>query len=224
MSWRIGQLRWQGVIGTLNPRSRCPLIIFIGALSMTFFAIAPRTWRALTIPTGALRGEKIPPSDAVTIAASAPDWRITSAPRSTRSPRSISGAGRMTSRTLVWSSTSNQEVMVSRPTVPSTLSPRTTSSGTGSWRRSTSSTSDSVSSGSHSAPSGEAMLSSSGMDSPAPREREIGELTRGDHAHHRLVLVGDDGEATFVLGHQRDDLTEPLMLVDEQRGLGQQVA
>src|ERR1700688_1668664 len=157
MSWRIGQLRWQGVIGTLNPRSRCPLMIFIGALSMTFFAIAPRTCAALTIPTGALLREKIPPSDAVTIAASAGDWRMTSAPRSTRSPRSLS------------------------------------------------------------APSGEAMLSSSGMDGPAPREREIGELARGDHSHHRLVLVGDDGEATFVLGHQRDDLTQPLMLVDEQR-------
>ena len=73
MSWRMGQLRWQGVIGTLNPRSRCPLMIFIGALSMTFFAIAPRTCAALTIPTGALFREKIPPSDAVTIAASAAD-------------------------------------------------------------------------------------------------------------------------------------------------------
>src|ERR1700681_1599069 len=141
-----------------------------------------------------------------------------------RSPRSISGAGRMTSRTLVWSSTSNHETTVSRPMVPSTSSPRTTTSGTGSWRRSTSSTSDSVSSGSHSAPSGEAMLSSSGMDGPAPRQREIGDFAGGHHADHRLVLVGDDGEAAFVLGHQRDHLTQALMLVNEQRRLAQHVA
>ena len=73
MSWRIGQLRWQGVIGTLKPRSRCPLMIFIGALSMTFFAIAPSTCAALTMPTGALRREKTHRRTAVTIAASASD-------------------------------------------------------------------------------------------------------------------------------------------------------
>jgi len=73
-------------------------MIFMGALSMTFFAMAPRTCAALTIPTGALLREKNPPSDAVTMAASADALRITSAPRSIRSPRSISGAGRMTSR------------------------------------------------------------------------------------------------------------------------------
>ncbi len=174
-------------------------MIFIGALSMTFFAIAPSTCAALTMPTGALRREKMPPSDAVTIAASAAALRITSAPRSMRSPRSISGAGRMTSRTLVWSSTSNEETTASRPMVPSTSSPRTTTSGTGSCRRSTSSTSDSVSSGSHSAPSGEAMLSSSGMDGLAPHEREIGELPRRHHADHRLVLVRDDREAALVI-------------------------
>src|SRR5580700_8370987 len=132
-----------------------------------------------------------------------------------RSPRSISGAGRITSRTLVWSSTSNDDMMVSRPMVPSTASPRTTSNGTGSCRRSTSSTSDSVSSGSHSAPSGEAMLSSSGMDSLAPHEREVGELARGHHANHRLIFVSDDRKPALVMRHQRDNLAQALMLVNQ---------
>src|SRR4029077_6099654 len=224
MSWRMGQLRWQGVIGTLKPRSRCPLMIFIGALSMTFLAIAPSTCAALTMPTGALRREKIPPSGAVTIAASACDRRITSAPRSMRSPRSISGAGRITSRTLVCSSRSNEATTASRPIVPSTSSPRTTTSGTGSWRRSTSRTSDSVSSGSHSAPSGEAMLPSSGMDGLATCEREVSELARGHHAHHGLIFVGDDRKPAFVMCHERDNLAQALMLVNEQWRRAQHVA
>ena len=217
MSWRIGQLRWQGVIGTLKPRSRCPLMIFIGALSMTFFAIAPSTCAALTMPTGSLRREKMPPSAAVTIAASAAALRITSAPRSMRSPRSISGAGRMTSRTLVWSRASKEDTTTSSPMVPSTSSPRTTISGTGSWSRSTSRTSDSRSSGSHSAPSGEAMLSSSGIGGLAPRQREVGELPWRHHPDHGFVLMRDDRQAALVVRHQRHDLAETLVLVDEQR-------
>src|SRR5579862_9658324 len=142
---------------------------------------------------------------------------MTSAPRSMRSPRSISGAGRMTSRTLVWSSTSNDATMDSRPMVPRTTSPRTTSNGTGSCRRSTSSTSASVSSGSHSAPSGEAMLSSSGMDGVPAHQREIGKLARSHHPDDGLILMRDDGETAFVVRHQCDHLAEALMLVDEQR-------
>src|SRR3984957_6929509 len=87
------------------------------------------------------------------------------------------------------------------------------------WRMSAS-----VSSGSHSAPSGEAIVASSGMDHLAARKREIGELARRDHADDGLVLVGHDGEPAALLRHERNHLAESLMLVDEQRRLTQHVA
>src|ERR1700683_101148 len=198
-------------------------MIFIGALSTTFFAIAPSTCAALIMPTGELRFEKIPPSTPVTMAASAEAARIAAAPASIRSPRSIFGAGRITSRTLVSSRTANEVTIVSRPTVPRISSPRATSRGTGSWRRRTSRMSARVSSGSHSAPSGDAMVASSGMDRLPAREREIGKLTRRDHADDGLVLVGHDRKTTALQGHERDHLADTLVLVDEQRRLTQHV-
>src|SRR5476651_2293714 len=108
--------------------------------------------------------------------------------------------------------------------LPRMSSPRTTTSGTGSCRRNTSRMSDSVSSGSHSAPIGDAMVSSSGMDSNPARQPEIRELARRDHPHHGLVLMRDDGEPSLMQRHQGDDLTHTLMFVDEQWRRMQHVA
>src|SRR6202790_1213100 len=176
------------------------------------------------MPTGALRREKIPPSTPVTITASADAWRIASAPTSTRSPMSTLGAGRIASRALVSSRASNHVTTASSPTVPSTTSPRTTISGTGSCKRSTGRMSASVSSGSHSAPSGEATDASSGMDRLPAREGEIAKLAWRDHPDAPLILVGHDREPALLLRHECDDLAEALMFVDEQRGRTQQVA
>ena len=51
-------------------------MIFIGALSMTFFAIAPRTCAALTMPTGALAPREDPTVGRGDDRRLAADWRI----------------------------------------------------------------------------------------------------------------------------------------------------
>src|ERR1700736_722454 len=213
-------------MGTLNPRSRCPLRIFMGALSTTFLPIAARIWAELTMPAGWLRREKMPPSSAVTTRASLPSLRIAAAPFSTRSPRSIRGTERITSATRVSARCANAGITVSRPTVPRISSLRVTRSGTGCCTRRCSSTSARVSSGSHSAPRTSATASSSGMRRLLARQHRRGArggLPRREHADGCLVLVHHNRETALVVCHERDDLAGALVLVDQQRWLTQHV-
>src|SRR5258708_2662401 len=90
----MGQLRWHGDTGTLKPRSRCPVRIFIGALSTTLRPISARTCASATMPTGRDRRENNPPSGWVTSTAPAPLSTMFCAASSTASPRLVTTSGR----------------------------------------------------------------------------------------------------------------------------------
>src|SRR5258708_23514084 len=221
------QLRWHGDTGTLKPRSRCPVRIFIGALSTTLRPISARTCASATMPTGRDRRENNPPSGWVTSTAPAPLSTMFCAASSTASPPSSSGTGRITSPTR----TSCRSLPVdgtstSRPTVP-TISPRlVTTSGRGGWPRIAVSTSARLSSGSHSAPSGAMMRSRSGIDGGSLElAGEVGgDLAGGEHPDRQLVLVHHQRGLPLALAHRREHVEQAGAPVAEQRRGGPGVA
>src|SRR5581483_6957686 len=226
MSCLIGQLRWHGETGTLKPRSRWPTSIFIGALSTTLRPISARTWACEHTPTGRVLREKIPPSGSVTMTAPAPVSTMRRAASSTDSPASSSGTGRITSATrTLCRSAPLLGMSASSPTVPAMRPRSTTLSGSGCWPRSRSMTSARESSGSHSAPSGAAMRSRSGIGRGSDLGgEEGGHLAGGDHADRALVVVHHQRRLALLAAQRGEHVEQPLALVDEQRRGAQDVA
>src|SRR5207302_5123429 len=210
-------------MGRLKPRSRWPLSNFIGALSTTFLPMAASTCAMLTMPTGSLCRENNPPVGFVTTTASPPSRRTAAAPFSTRSPTSRRGAGRITSATRVCARRECAGRITSSPTVPRISWLRLTRSGTGCCARSGSRMSISVSSGSHSAPSCDATMASSGI-CRLQGEHVICNLSRRHDSDGRLVLVHHDGQPARCLSHELDHLRCTLVLVDEKRLRAEHVA